>query len=89
MFEHRYGIVANGCYRKPTLAKLRTTLLQLDELAFAVRSPVRGPIENQHQSLRAFERTESLGCSILIREAERRECLAGFGAASSGRERAR
>ena len=49
--EHGHAVVADGRDTQPELAEFSLILLQLDQLGFAIRSPVRGPEEHHDGAL--------------------------------------
>src|SRR5260370_26185986 len=58
--QNANGIVADRGNSQALLTKPFGILLQLHELRFAVRSPIRGPEEDHHGSLRSANRIEIL-----------------------------
>jgi len=53
---------------------------QLDELALAVGSPIRGADEGEHEAIGSTERFQALRLAVLIGEREGRDSGADFGA---------
>jgi len=70
------GIVADGDEPKPLFADFGMTALQLDELRLAVRSPVGGPEEHEHQTLGTRRRGEAMRLTELICSSKRRKPVA-------------
>ncbi len=71
-----YRIIEDRDNPQPLLLELLDVLLQLDELRFAVRSPVRGPVEDHYGSLGTANGVKVLHSSVLIRSAEERNLFA-------------
>ena len=54
--QHRHRIVADCCHAEPLCPNLLQVALQLHELAFTKRSPVRRAKEHQHRALGTHHR---------------------------------
>jgi hypothetical protein len=63
-------VVADGRESQPFVLKLFDPALQLDELRFAVRSPIGGPEEHQHGAPWSHDGLARPRFAVLIVEAE-------------------
>jgi hypothetical protein len=70
------GIVADGRQPQAAFREIASTLLQLDQLAFAERSPVGGPVKDKHRPLRSAYGFERPHLPILVGQAEIRDFCA-------------
>ena len=70
------GIVADGRQPQAAFREIASTLLQLDQLAFAERSPVGGPVEDKHRPLRSAYGFERPRLAVLVGQAEIRDFCA-------------
>ena len=75
VLERTRGIVADRRDTEPPLTYRLKTLFQLDELDLAPGSPVGGTKEDDHSTVRAHNRLEGLGSTILICRRKRRNGL--------------
>ena len=64
--QHSHAVIADGGHAQPAPREFRFLLFQLDELAFAERSPVGRADEHQHQALRPAQSGEGLPLAVLI-----------------------
>lgn len=71
VLEDRRGIVTQGRDPESALPERLDLALQLDELALAVQSSVRGAEEDQHEALRPAEALERVRPGVLV------HCLEG------------
>jgi hypothetical protein len=61
-----FAVIADGRQLDPLLLEPRYGALQLDQLPFAERSPVRGTEKEQDGAVRSFQAIESLNPAKLI-----------------------
>src|SRR5438067_862157 len=66
ILQHSHSVIADRRHAEAAPREFRLLVLQLDELAFAERSPVRRAHEHQHQSLRPAQGGERLLLPVLI-----------------------
>jgi hypothetical protein len=64
--ENRRAVVTDRGETEPSLLNFAKILLQLDQLDFAVRSPVGGAKEDQHHSLGPHQGAKRMGRPVLI-----------------------
>ncbi len=77
--ENLGRIVTDGGKPPALVPKLLPVFLQLDELHFAIRSPIRRPEEDNHGSLWSPNGVEILKLPILIHSIEIGNLLSDFG----------
>jgi hypothetical protein len=68
--QNSLRIVTDYRQAKAFAAKFIDSSLQLDELRFAIGSPVRRANEHQHRTLRSHDGLESLDFAVLVFEPE-------------------
>jgi hypothetical protein len=61
-----FRVIADGRQLDPLLFESRDGALQLDQLPFAKRSPVRGAEKEQNGAVRSFQGIESLYPAKLV-----------------------
>jgi hypothetical protein len=66
VLEHGDAVIADGANIQTAAREFFFFAFQLDELAFAVRSPVGRTDEHEHEALRPMERGEGLAAAVLI-----------------------
>ncbi len=64
--EHRRAVVTDCRQPQACLPDPFQALLQLDELAFAVGSPIRGTEKHQHCAFRTGDVAQRLYLSVLV-----------------------
>jgi hypothetical protein len=69
------GVIADGDNAQPLRLDLSEMTLQLDQLRFAVGSPIRGSDEDQHRTLGPHDRTQVPHRPVLIFQVEIRNLL--------------
>src|SRR6266853_1687447 len=74
-FQYLLGVIADGRHSDPLFFKSRFCVLQLDQLRFAVRSPIRRTEKEQNSSLWSFQRLQSLLPAKLVAGRESRSLL--------------
>jgi hypothetical protein len=74
-FEDTFVVVADRRQLDTLLLESRNSTVQLDQLPFAERSPVRGTKEKQNSSTTSLQRFESLQLSKLITNGKGRGLL--------------
>jgi hypothetical protein len=67
IFQYGLGVVANGSESDSLLRESRFGVLQLDQLPFAVGSPIGGAKEKENRAVRTFETFKCLFAAELIR----------------------
>ena len=77
--QHRLAVIADRRQPEAILPKRLLALFQLDQLAFTVRSPVRGPVENENGPVRTGYRGKPPHRAVLV------NCLELGDAGSNGR----
>ena len=80
-FQDVHVVVADACKLDPLLVESRLGRLQLNELSFAVRAPVRRTVKQQNSPFRSLQRFERLRLAELVGQGKVR--------APSGRRRGR
>ena len=73
--QYFHAVVADGRQFDSLLFKSCFGVLQLDQLPFAVRSPVGGTKEKQNGAVRSFQRGQALFLAKLVASRERRGLL--------------
>ena len=76
VFQNGFGIVADSSQFDALLFESRFSALQLDQLPFAIRSPVRRTEEEENRAFRSFERIQILAAAKLIAQRESWRALA-------------
>jgi hypothetical protein len=66
IFQDFFRVIANGRQLDPLLFESRDCALQLDQLPFAERSPVRGTEKEKNGAVRSFQSIESLYPAKLV-----------------------
>ena len=76
VFQNGFGIVADSSQFDALIFESRLSALQLDQLPFAIRSPVRRTEEEENRAFRSFERIQILAAAQLIDQRESWRALA-------------
>jgi hypothetical protein len=66
IFQDFFAVIADGRQLDPLLFESRYGALQLDQLPFAERSPVRGTEKKKNGAVRSFQGIESLHSAKLV-----------------------
>ena len=66
IFQDFFRVIADGRQLDPLLFESRDGALQLDQLPFAERSPVRGTEKEKNSAVRSFQGIESLHPARLV-----------------------
>ena len=66
VFQDFFRVIADGRQLDPLLFESRDGALQLDQLPFAERSPVRGAEKKKYGAVRSFQRFQSLYPAKLV-----------------------
>ena len=74
--EHRHRVVADCDQTEPLAVDVIEAALQLDELRFAIRSPIGRAEEDKNRALRSHQRFQRPCASGLIGQSERRNSRA-------------
>ena len=83
VMQNRYAIVTNGRHPQPQLVEFRLLLLQLDQLSFAIRSPIRRPVKQDNGTLGTQDLCQGLELIPLILQLEPRHFSSHGGAVLS------
>jgi hypothetical protein len=73
--QYLNAVIADGRQLEALLLKSCFRVLQLDQLPFAVRSPVGGTKEKENRAVSSFQRCETLLLAKLVASRERRRLL--------------
>jgi hypothetical protein len=69
-------VITDGRNSEAFRAKFIYSSLQLDQLRFAIGSPVSGTVENQHHAVRTHDGIKGPGLAVLVLQIEIRHSLA-------------
>src|ERR1700674_4125607 len=75
IFQDFFRVIADGCQLDPLLFESRECALQLDQLPFAERSPIRGTEKEKHGAVRSSQGVETLHVAKLVAKRKSRSFL--------------